>query len=57
MNDADDWSHCTVLALAFMSTGEGWNNFMLDYGNMVSPLCTPSNNYLLSDCGVSPFIH
>ncbi|KAF9195928.1 calcium channel protein [Haplosporangium sp. Z 11] len=41
----------SLLAMARMSTGEGWNDLMHDFA-MEKPDCVNQpNNYLLSDCG------
>ncbi|KAJ1021688.1 hypothetical protein NDA16_003824 [Ustilago loliicola] len=40
----------SMVFLSMMSTGEGWNSFMHDY-TISPPQCTPSANYLTSDCG------
>lgn len=40
----------TLIFLSMMSTGEGWNGYMHDY-TVEAPLCTPSANYLDTDCG------
>ncbi|KAH8919447.1 hypothetical protein BT69DRAFT_1246450 [Atractiella rhizophila] len=42
------WKALIMLSLA--STGEGWNTFMHDYVADY-PSCTPSPNFLFSDCG------
>lgn len=39
-----------LLMLAFMSTGEGWNQYMHDY-TVAPPYCTDSPNFLFTDCG------
>ncbi|WFD25877.1 calcium channel protein [Malassezia nana] len=46
----------TLIFLSMTSTGEGWNSYMHDYG-VQSPLCTPSNNYLSTDCGSVPWAY
>jgi hypothetical protein len=41
-------------ALIFLfraSCGEGWNQLMEDFATMRPPYCTPSDNFLNSDCG------
>ena len=40
----------TLIFLSMTSTGEGWNQYMHDYA-VQPPMCTPSKNYLESDCG------
>lgn len=40
----------SLVFLAMMSTGEGWNSYMHDF-TLSSPYCTPSSNYLNTDCG------
>lgn len=40
----------TLVFLLMTSTGEGWNAYMHDFA-VQPPLCTPSSNYLESDCG------
>lgn len=40
----------TLVFLSMMSTGEGWNGYMHDY-TVEPPSCTPSANYLETDCG------
>ncbi|CED84829.1 high-affinity cell membrane calcium channel [Phaffia rhodozyma] len=40
----------SVVMLAFMSTGEGWNGFMHDYA-LNYPRCVENENYLDTDCG------
>ncbi|CAD6887851.1 unnamed protein product [Tilletia laevis] len=40
----------SLLFLSMMSTGEGWNSYMHDY-TLQDPACTPSLNYLDTDCG------
>jgi hypothetical protein len=40
----------TLVMLTFMSVGEAWNAFMHDY-TVSTPLCSPSPNFLFSDCG------
>ncbi|KAK0539429.1 calcium channel protein [Tilletia horrida] len=40
----------SMVFLSMMSTGEGWNTYMHDY-TLDSPACTPSLNYLDTDCG------
>ncbi|PWN28045.1 hypothetical protein BDZ90DRAFT_239367, partial [Jaminaea rosea] len=40
----------TLIFLSMMSTGEGWNGYMHDY-TVEPPSCTPSANYLETDCG------
>lgn len=40
----------TLVFLAMMSTGEGWNSYMHDY-TISEPYCTSSSNYLNTDCG------
>lgn len=40
----------SLVFLSMISTGEGWNSFMHDY-TVSPPQCTPSANYLTSDCG------
>ncbi|PWN49893.1 hypothetical protein IE53DRAFT_331270, partial [Violaceomyces palustris] len=40
----------SLVFLSMMSTGEGWNSYMHDY-TVSAPECTPSHNYLMSDCG------
>ncbi|KAL7418234.1 Ion transport protein-domain-containing protein [Mrakia frigida] len=44
----------SLIHLAFMSTGEGWNAYMHDY-TVAYPSCTESDNYLESDCGSEGF--
>lgn len=39
-----------MVFLSMISTGEGWNSFMHDY-TLSPPSCTPSSNYLQTDCG------
>jgi len=46
----------TLVFLSMTSTGEGWNSYMHDYG-VQSPRCTPSNNYLSTDCGSVPWAY
>ena len=46
----------TLVFLLMTSTGEGWNSYMHDY-TVQSPLCTPSYNYLETDCGSLPWSH
>lgn len=46
----------TLVFLSMTSTGEGWNAYMHDYG-VQSPRCTPSNNYLSTDCGSVPWAY
>lgn len=40
-----------LILLFRMSTGEGWNQIMVDYATVLPPFCTTSNNFLDSDCG------
>lgn len=40
-----------LILLFRMSTGEGWNQIMIDYATVVPPLCTEGDNFLDSDCG------
>ncbi|KAE8227194.1 hypothetical protein CF319_g297 [Tilletia indica] len=40
----------SLVFLSMMSTGEGWNSYMHDY-TLSDPACTPSLNYLDTDCG------
>ncbi|KAK0551675.1 calcium channel protein [Tilletia horrida] len=40
----------SLVFLSMMSTGEGWNSYMHDYV-ISEPNCTPSINYLDTDCG------
>ena len=40
----------SMVFLSMISTGEGWNAFMHDY-TLSPPQCTPSANYLSTDCG------
>ncbi|PWN36130.1 uncharacterized protein FA14DRAFT_160990 [Meira miltonrushii] len=40
----------SLVFLAMMSTGEGWNSYMHDY-TLTEPYCTSSENYLNTDCG------
>lgn len=40
----------TLIFLSMMTTGEGWNAYMHDY-TVEPPSCTPSANYLETDCG------
>ncbi|SPO30169.1 related to CCH1 - Calcium channel (alpha subunit) [Ustilago trichophora] len=40
----------SMVFLSMISTGEGWNSFMHDY-TVSPPQCTPSANYLMTDCG------
>ena len=40
----------TLIFLSMMTTGEGWNGYMHDY-TVEPPQCTPSANYLETDCG------
>ncbi|KAK4687032.1 voltage-dependent calcium channel, partial [Tremellales sp. Uapishka_1] len=40
----------TLIMLAFMSTGEGWNGYMHDY-TISYPRCTDDTDFLKSDCG------
>ncbi|SOV09675.1 related to CCH1 - Calcium channel (alpha subunit) [Ustilago sp. UG-2017a] len=46
----------SMVFLSMMSTGEGWNSFMHDYA-VSPPQCTPSANYLTSDCGSEPWAY
>lgn len=46
----------SMVFLSMMSTGEGWNQFMHDY-TISPPQCTPSANYLTSDCGSEPWAY
>lgn len=46
----------TLIFLSMTSTGEGWNSYMHDYG-VQSPRCTPSDNYLSTDCGSVPWAY
>ncbi|CAO1632713.1 unnamed protein product [Parajaminaea phylloscopi] len=39
-----------LIFLSMMTTGEGWNSYMHDY-TVEPPSCTPSANYLETDCG------
>ncbi|OTB10168.1 hypothetical protein K445DRAFT_259553 [Daldinia sp. EC12] len=40
-----------LLLLFRMSVGEGWNQIMEDYANIMPPLCVNSGEFLDSDCG------
>lgn len=40
-----------LILLFRMSTGEGWNQIMVDYATVVPPYCTEGANFLESDCG------
>ncbi|KAI1467423.1 Ion transport protein-domain-containing protein [Daldinia caldariorum] len=40
-----------LLLLFRMSVGEGWNQIMEDYANIMPPLCVNSSEFLDSDCG------
>lgn len=40
----------SLVFLAMMSTGEGWNSYMHDF-TLTEPYCTSSENYLNTDCG------
>lgn len=40
-----------LILLFRMSTGEGWNQIMEDFANVVPPLCNNSHNFLEGDCG------
>jgi hypothetical protein len=40
----------SLVMLAFMSVGEGWNAYMHDY-TVTTPLCTDSPSFLFTDCG------
>jgi len=40
----------SLVFLSMMSTGEGWNAYMHDY-TLSDPSCSPSLNYLDTDCG------
>ncbi|EIW66778.1 hypothetical protein TREMEDRAFT_40774 [Tremella mesenterica DSM 1558] len=40
----------TLIMLAFMSTGEGWNGYMHDY-TITFPRCTENKDFFLTDCG------
>lgn len=40
-----------LILLFRMSCGEGWNQIMEDFANMVEPHCVRSSNFLQSDCG------
>ncbi|MCO5613915.1 hypothetical protein L7F22_068195 [Adiantum nelumboides] len=40
----------SLVFLAMMSTGEGWNSYMHDF-TITEPYCTSSENYLNTDCG------
>ncbi|KOS15414.1 cch1-calcium channel (alpha subunit) [Malassezia pachydermatis] len=40
----------TLIFLSMTSTGEGWNSYMHDFA-VQPPMCTPSSNYLETDCG------
>ncbi|WFD43180.1 calcium channel protein [Malassezia psittaci] len=44
----------TLVFLMMTSTGEGWNSYMHDY-TVQAPQCTPSDNYLETDCGSMPW--
>lgn len=46
----------TLVFLLMTSTGEGWNSYMHDY-TVQPPLCTPSYNYLETDCGSLPWAY
>ncbi|ORY24315.1 high-affinity cell membrane calcium channel [Naematelia encephala] len=46
----------TLIMLAFMSTGEGWNGYMHDY-TVQFPQCTEDTNYFQSDCGSSSWAY
>ncbi|GAA6002036.1 hypothetical protein JCM10207_003048 [Rhodosporidiobolus poonsookiae] len=43
----------TLVLLALQSTGEGWNEYAMNY-TVEFPACTNSLNYLFSDCGSAP---
>lgn len=40
----------SLVFLSMMSSGEAWNSYMHDY-TVSPPQCTPSDNYLMTDCG------
>ncbi|MCJ1314261.1 calcium channel protein [Agyrium rufum] len=40
-----------LILLFRMSSGEGWNQVMEDFAQIVPPLCTDSPNFYDSDCG------
>lgn len=46
----------TLVFLFMTSTGEGWNSYMHDFA-LQPPMCTPSNNYLYTDCGSVPWAY
>jgi uncharacterized membrane protein YgcG len=54
-NENDNINFRTVpkaLILLFrMSVGENWNQFMIDFANIVPPYCTSSEKYYDGDCG------
>jgi hypothetical protein len=40
-----------LILLFRMSVGEGWNQIMIDFANIVPPYCTSSDKYYDGDCG------
>ena len=45
-----------ALVLLFrMSCGEGWNQIMEDFANVVPPYCVASDDFFESDCGSAPW--
>ena len=45
-----------ALVLLFrMSCGEGWNQIMEDFANVVPPYCVASDDFFASDCGSAPW--
>ncbi|SNX86724.1 related to CCH1 - Calcium channel (alpha subunit) [Melanopsichium pennsylvanicum] len=46
----------SMVFLSMISTGEGWNSFMHDY-TVSPPQCSPSANYLQTDCGSEPWAY
>lgn len=44
-----------MILLLRMSCGEGWNEVMEDYAQIVPPLCVESPTFFNSDCGSTPW--
>lgn len=40
-----------LILLFRMSSGEGWNQVMVDFADVVPPFCTVGNHYFDGDCG------